>query len=146
MVGLDEIDSIRPVTMKPFRPEKDSLIIEMQPRSNAYLHFLDTLRLKSNLPIAEVNNEFIQIFDIDTVNVPFTSRIDPNKDAVYLEFETVPNDFYRLQILPNALVDFLGATNDTLFKNVRTQAVEKYGTLNLRLNERMRISLIFLNY
>ena len=74
--------------MKPFRPEKDSLIIEMQPRSNAYLHFLDTLRLKSNLPIAEVNNEFIQIFDIDTVNVPFTSRIDTNKDAVYLEFET----------------------------------------------------------
>ena len=133
VVGLDEIDSIRPVTMKPFRPEKDSLIIEMQPRSNAYLHFLDTLRLKSNLPIAEVNNEFIQIFDIDTVNVPFTSRIDPNKDAVYLEFETVPNDFYRLQILPNALVDFLGATNDTLFKNVRTQAIEKYGTLNLRV-------------
>ena len=143
MVGLDEIDSIRPVTMKPFRPEKDSLIIEMQPRSNAYLHFLDTLRLKSNLPIAEVNNEFIQIFDIDTVNVPFTSRIDPNKDAVYLEFETVPNDFYRLQILPNALVDFLGATNDTLFKNVRTQAVEKYGTLNLRVERKDEDFLIF---
>jgi len=133
VVGLDEIDSIRPVTIKPFKLEKDSLIIEMQPRSNAYLHFTDTLRLKSNLPIAEVNEEYIQIFDIDTLNVPFSSWIDPNKDQVYLEFEKVPNDFYRLQILPNALVDFLGATNDTLFKNVRTQAIEKYGTLNLTI-------------
>ena len=31
VVGLDEIDSIRPVTIKPFKLEKDSLIIEMQP-------------------------------------------------------------------------------------------------------------------
>ena len=37
--------------------------------------------------------------------------------------------------MPNAIVDFLGATNDTLFKSVRTQAVEKYGTLNLTIEQ-----------
>lgn len=135
VVGLDEIDSIRPVVIKPFKPIKDSLIVKMEPRNNSYLHYLDTLRFESNLPIATVNEEYIRIFDIDTLEVPFSSSIDPNRDRVFIEFNRVPNDFYRLQILPNAIVDFLGSTNDTLFKNVRTQAVEKYGTLNLTIEQ-----------
>ena len=135
VVGLDEIDSIRPVVIKPFKPIKDSLILKMEPRNNSYLHYLDTLRFESNLPIATVNEEYVRIFDIDTLDVPFSSSIDPNRDRVYIEFNRVPNDFYRLQILPNAIVDFLGATNDTLFKSVRTQAVEKYGTLNLTIEQ-----------
>ena len=136
VIGLEEKDSMRPVVIKPFQPELDSLLLDILPKNMNVLHFLDTLKINSNLPITEVNDEYIQIFDIDTLAVPFTSSIDPNKDKVYLDFEKVQNDKYRIQILPNAIKDFLGATNDTIIHTVRTQAVENYGTLLLTVERK----------
>ena len=136
VIGLEEKDSMRPVVIKPFQQELDSLLLDILPKNMNVLHFLDTLKINSNLPITEVNDEYIQIFDIDTLAVPFTSSIDPNKDKVYLDFEKVQNDKYRIQILPNAIKDFLGATNDTIIHTVRTQAVENYGTLLLTVERK----------
>ncbi|MGB1448760.1 MAG: Ig-like domain-containing protein [Flavobacteriaceae bacterium] len=136
VVALEEMDSLRPVVIKPFKAVLDSLELEVSPRNQSILHFLDTLKIKSTLPITEVNNDFIQIFDIDTLEVPFNSFIDPNKDRVYLDFKKVQNDIYRIQLLPNAIKDFLGATNDTITHTVRTQAVENYGTLYLTVEQK----------
>jgi phenylpyruvate tautomerase PptA (4-oxalocrotonate tautomerase family) len=86
VVALEEKDSMRPVVIKPFKPELDSLMLSLSPKNLNVLHFLDTLKIESNLPIMSVNDEYIQIFDIDTLSIPFTSSIDPNKDKVYLEF------------------------------------------------------------
>lgn len=136
VVSLEEKDSMRPVVIKPFKPELDSLELSLTPKNLNTLHFQDTLKIESSLPITAVNNDFIQIFDIDTVPVPYTSSIDPNKDKVYLDFEKVQNDRYRIQILPNAITDFLGATNDTIIHTVRTQAIEDYGTLFLTVERK----------
>ena len=133
MAGLEEKDSIRPVVIKPFKPELDSLMLSLSPKNLNVLHFLDTLKIESTLPITAVNDEYIQIFDIDTLSVPFTSSIDPNKDKVYLDFKKIQKDNYRIQILPNAITDFLGATNDTIIHTVRTQAIEDYGNLFLTI-------------
>ena len=62
--------------------------------------------------------------------------MDENKDRVYFSFEKVPNDFYRVQLLPNAITDFLGATNDTIMHSVKTQDIEKYGTLFLTIERK----------
>jgi hypothetical protein len=136
VVALEEKDSMRPVVIKPFKPVLDSLMINVLPKNHNILHFKDTLKIKSNLPVTEVNDEYIQIFDIDTVAVPFTSSIDPNKDKVYLDFKKVQKDNYRIQILPNAIKDFLGATNDTIIHSVKTGAVEDYGTLFLTVERK----------
>ena len=136
VVALEEKDSMRPVVIKPFKAELDSLMLSLSPKNLNVLHFLDTLKIESTLPITAVNNEYIQIFDIDTLSVPFTSSIDPNKDKVYLNFKKVQNDNYRIQILPNAITDFLGATNDTIIHAVRAQAIEDYGTLFLTVENK----------
>lgn len=136
VVALEEKDSMRPVVIKPFKPELDSLMLSLSPKNLNVLHFLDTLKIESNLPIMAVNDEYIQIFDIDTLSIPFTSSIDPNKDKVYLVFEKVQNDNYRIQILPNAITDFIGATNDTIIHSVRTQAIENYGSLFLTIENK----------
>jgi hypothetical protein len=136
VVDLEEKDSMRPIVIKPFKPELDSLMLSLSPKNLNVLHFLDTLKIESTLPITAVNDEYIQIFDIDTLSVPFTSSIDPNKDKVYLNFKKVQNDNYRIQILPNAITDFLGATNDTIIHAVRTQAIENYGTLFLTVENK----------
>ena len=136
VLALEEKDSMRPVVIKPFKPVLDSLMLSLSPKNLNILHFLDTLKIESTLPITAVNDEFIQIFDIDTVAVPFTSSIDPNKDKVYLIIKKVQNDNYRIQLLPNSITDFLGATNDTIIHTVRTQAVEDYGTLFLTVERK----------
>ena len=115
---------------------EDSLVVQLFPRNNQLIHFKDTLKIKSNLPIASVDNDYIQLFDIDTLEVPFRTWIDDNKDYVYFDFDILPNDNYRLQLLPNAITDFLGATNDTIKHKLRTKAIEDYGNLFLTVEQK----------
>jgi hypothetical protein len=105
--------------------------LKISPSNGDKIDFLDTLKIKSNLPIAKVNDDLILIFDIDTLEIPFTTKVDKNLDFVYLNFEKVPNDFYQIQILPNAINDFLGSTNDTIFHKINTTKIEDYGKLFL---------------
>jgi len=128
---VDFKDSTAVVILKPFKIEKDSLVLKISPSNGGKIDFLDTLKIKSNLPITEVNEDLIQIFDIDTLEVPFSTKIDKNLDFVYLNFEKLPNDLYQIQILPNAVNDFLGSTNDTIFHQINTTKTENYGKLFL---------------
>ena len=131
MTEVEFKDSTAVITLKPFKLEKDSLMLKISPSNGSKIDFLDTLKIKSNLPITEVNKDFIQIFDIDTLQVPFSTKIDKNLDFIYLNFEKVPNDLYQIQILPNAINDFLGSTNDTIFHKINTTKIEDYGKLFL---------------
>ena len=135
-LGFKIADSIRPQTIKPFRLVEDSLLVNIQPQNGSIIHFTDTLKIESNLPITAVDEKQIALFDVDTLDVPFTTSIDENKDRVYIHFDKVQNDTYRLQLFPNAVTDFLGATNDTIMHQVRTQSVESYGTLFLTVKRK----------
>ena len=138
-------DSTQVVTLKPFKLEKDSLVLKISPSNGSKIDFLDTLKIKSNLPITEVNEDLIQIFDIDTLEIPFSTKIDKNLDFVYLNFEKVPNDLYQIQILPNAINDFLGSTNDTIFHKINTTKIEDYGKLFLTVKRENYQKNIYLN-
>lgn len=127
-----EADSIRTTVVKFIRPELDSLQLSITPGGT--LHFNDTLRIESNLPVIKVDKTHIQIFDIDTLEVPFETFTDDFMDRVYLVFDKVPNDNYSVQLMPNAITDFLGATNDTIFHTVSTRKIEDYGILTLTVN------------
>ena len=128
---MDLRDSTAVVILKPFKLEKDSLVLKISPSNGSKIDFLDTLKIKSNLPITEVNDDLIQIFDVDTLEIPFSTKIDKNLDFIYLNFEKLPNDLYQIQILPNAVNDFLGSTNDTIFHQINTTKTEDYGKLFL---------------
>lgn len=134
VVQFEETDSLRPYTLKPYKLVEDSLEVSFRKRNGSVLHFTDTLTIETNLPIARVDNQYIQLFDIDTLEVHFTTQIDSNKDRVYVLFEKVPNDFYRLQLFPNAIVDYLGETIDTLNYSLKTKKIEDYGNLFLTID------------
>ncbi|MGB2085959.1 MAG: Ig-like domain-containing protein [Flavobacteriaceae bacterium] len=135
-VSFQEKDSLRQLTLKPFIIDPDSLTFSFTPPNKSPLHFMDTLKIKSSLPVERINTDYISVFDIDTLEVDFSAEIDHNKDIVYLNFEKVPNDNYKIQLLPNAITDFLGATNDTLTHQVKTKKIEDYGTLYLRIDRK----------
>ena len=48
-------------------------------------------------------------------------------------FSNLPNDNYRLDVLPGAITDFFNASNDTLQIQFRTQKPADYGSLYLQL-------------
>ena len=122
-------DSMIQKIVKPVRPKLDSLEIKFS--HSRVIDFLDTLSLKSSLPIISINDAFIEIRDLDSLLVPFKSVLNKNKNQVFLDFEKTPNNSYSIKILPNATVDFWGDTNDSIETKLNTKKIEDYGVIIL---------------
>ena len=50
---------------------------------------------------------------------------------ISLDFQRKPKEDYLLEILPNAVVDFYGSTNDTLVYRLKTLDNEAYGAIEM---------------
>ncbi|MAU63722.1 MAG: hypothetical protein CMC38_05180 [Flavobacteriaceae bacterium] len=122
-------------TVKYKEKEKDSLILI--PSESGTLNLNDKFKLYSNIPITNVNSDFISLLNNDSVSLEFNSKIDKNKFDIIFDFEVLPNDKYILSLLPNAITDFLGSTNDTISYEFSTRSRSDYGTIKLKVqNER----------
>ena len=87
--------------------------------------------MEPNIPLKDIEDSLITIRDIDSLIVPFTSSINDNLDQIDIEFEVSPSDNYRVFILPKAINDIRGVSNDTLQYNVVSQSLEDYGNVYL---------------
>ena len=112
-------------------PQPDSLVIKSNTKGN--LSLTEPYLLSSNLPIVEIDSTKVEVFGKDSIPVPVALKILENYDRIALQFEALPNDEYTISVFPNALVDFLGNTNDTMKYGTRTKKIEDYGTIFLRL-------------
>jgi len=131
---LKEIDTIKTLTVK-FDRSKDSLIdsLEMTKITESVIGLKEIFKLSSNLPIREISDSLIFIRNIDSVLIPFKSSINNNLDEITLDFEVKPQDDYSIYILPNAIVDLRGGTNDTLDYKTVSQSLEDYGNVYLNV-------------
>ena len=59
--------------------------------------------------------------------------IDKKYNIARLFFPKTENQAYQVRLLPGAITDFFGETNDTLNYSLRTRTVSDYGTLNVTL-------------
>ena len=105
----------------------------LTPSENSTLNLNDKFKLYSNIPIEHINNDFISLLNNDSISVPFDSKIDNNKFDVIFDFEVLPNDNYILSLLPNAINDFLGSTNDTISYEFSTKSRSDYGNIKLKV-------------
>ena len=132
--NLKEIDTIKTLTVK-FDRRKDSLIdsLNISSITKSVIGLKEKFKLASNLPIDQISDSLIFVRDIDSILIPFKSSINNNLDEISLDFEIKPKDEYSIDILPNAIIDLRGGTNDTLgFKTV-TQSLEDYGNVYLNI-------------
>ena len=118
-------------TVKYKDRDKDSLIITSL--ENSIINLNDTLKLLSNIPISKVDEDLILLENKDSISIPFKTKIDENNLDIVFDFEMLPNDNYRLAVFPNAIIDFLGSTNDTIKYNFSTKKKSDYGTINLKV-------------
>ena len=130
--NLIEKDTTKLVTVK-FDRAKDTLIdsLSISPKTANIIHLKETFKLSSNIPLKNIQDSLITIRDIDSLIVPFTTSINDNLDQIDIKFEVSPSDNYRLFILPEAIKDIRGVSNDTLQYNVVSQSLEDYGNVYL---------------
>lgn len=112
------------------KAEVDSLTIS--PSIKGVLHLSDTLRMQTSTPILTIDKSQMRLLDRDSIPVPFEVSVeDPHR--VLFDFDILPNDNYRMDVLPGAITDFFNASNDTTQMQFRTQKPADYGSLYLQL-------------
>ena len=131
---LKEVDTTRTLTVK-FDRSKDSIIdsLRIADITKSVIGLKEKFKLSSNLPVKEISDSLIFIRDIDSTLIPFKSSINNNLDEVTLDFDVKPQDDYSIYILPNAIIDHRGGTNDTLGFRTRSQSLEDFGNVYLNV-------------
>ncbi len=118
-------------TVKTRKLPADSLVLIPSNRSS--LGFLDTMALGANIPIRQIDTSMASLMNKDSISLPLNIRLDTLANRMEFYFEKEPNETYSLSILPGALTDLFGATNDTLLYKLKTKSYEDYGNLRIRL-------------
>jgi uncharacterized protein (DUF2141 family) len=118
-------------TVKTRKLPADSLVLIPSARSS--IGFLDTMALAANIPIRQIDTSRVSLMNIDSISLPLNIRLDTLANRMEFYFKKEPNDTYALSILPGALTDLFGATNDTLLYRLKTKSYADYGNLRIRL-------------
>jgi len=109
---------------------KDSLLVKSQPSNG--IKFNEDFKLSGNIPFKSIDKSKITIMQQDSTLVPYTTVYDSLSNTYSFKFEKTEENNYKIQALPNALVDFFENTNDTLNFSLRTKT--KYSYYNAQVN------------
>jgi hypothetical protein len=120
--------------------KKDSLIINSLQRS--VLNFREKFTLKSTIPLVKFDNSKITLINKDSVAIKFTTEYDQWNQELKFDFQKEPNEFYKLKILPGAMVDYYDKENDSLTYKFATKGTADYGNLILKLENVKQFPII----
>ncbi len=118
-------------TIKTRKLPPDSLVLI--PSTRGSIGFLDTMALGANIPIRQIDTSRASLMNKDSISLPLNIRLDTLANRMQFSFKKEPNETYSLSILPGALTDFFGASNDTLLYKLKTGSYADYGNLRIRL-------------
>ena len=129
--GIKQKDTTKAYTIQLKDIEPDPLVIS--PITKNSIELIDSFKIESSLPLVKINMDLIKIIGLDSLEVEFNAHLDKNYDELALTFSPLPNDNYKIQFYPEAMVDFWGQTHDTLIYNVKTRPISEYGNLFLQI-------------
>ncbi len=120
---------------------KDSLKINVTPQS--ILKLKEAILISANTPLEKLDEKLISILDKDTLPVAFTVKKNNLENEYRIDFSSYEDSNYRVELLPNAVEDFLGNTlKDTIVFNFRTLENSAYGTLKVTIANKNDANLI----
>ena len=112
-------------TVRISEQKRDSLLIETAPSGN--IGNDDPFKISGNTPLVGFDDSKISLMDQDSTQVDFTSDFDTITNTYALSFEKTEDNNYKIQVLPEAFVDFFDDTNDTLNYSVSTRKASDFG-------------------
>ena len=116
------------------RALKEDSLYFASPSGNG-LKLGDPFEILSSIPIIALDSTKVMITKKDSSLVPFKFALLPKESEFNLLFKTEEAQNYRITLLPKALTDFYGNTNDTLTFSPQTKQNADYGEMQLTLQE-----------
>lgn len=138
-VTNSKLNIIDTFIVKKRNVELDSL--ELTANARGTVNFKDSINIKVNTPITAIKPEQFELIR-DSLPIPFTVALDTLDNKLNLDFELLPEQKYKLTLLPEAIEDFFGMKNDTLFYNFTTASPADYGTLRVTLSGAVQYPVI----
>lgn len=117
--------------VKPRKLPMDTLVLRAN--TNKTISPENMFWVSGNTPIIKVDTSKITLVNKDTVAVAFDVKLDSILNR--LNFDVIPpnEDMYQLTLLPKAVTDFFGDTNDTISYRLSPANPEEFGVLRLIL-------------
>ncbi|WP_340077126.1 Ig-like domain-containing protein [Leptobacterium sp. I13] len=110
---------------------RDSLVLSGMQRGD--ILFNNPFKIASNIPLIKKDDRNILLIKSDSANVDFDTVIDTLSNELLVNWNIRPNEKYILQLLPNALTDFYGNTNDTLNYYLSSKSYADLGNISISL-------------
>jgi len=112
------------------KADKDSL--QISPKKSGALRFYDVFTLEGTTPFVDIDTSKIVLMDKDSVKLSYKVQFDKLKNTYGFPIELQEEGRYNMELLPEAITDFYGKTNDTLNFKFSTRKKSDYG--NIRVN------------
>lgn len=109
--------------------DADSLIVSKY----GQFSLRDRIQFTATTPISIVSPLQMRLINKDSVPQDFAIQLDSLKNVLTYEFEAQPENRYNLQLLPGAITDFYGKTNDTITSIYTTRATSDLGNIPINL-------------
>jgi len=91
------------------------------------------MKITAGYPLEKLDSAFVSVKK-DTIDLPFRLIKDQeNENAFTLDFPIELSAEYEVELLPGAVTDFFGETNDTVSIDFRTKTRNDFGNLQLTL-------------
>ncbi|MFK7811647.1 MAG: Ig-like domain-containing protein [Maribacter sp.] len=127
-------------TVKSRKVGIDSLKIE--PNQNGSLDYNTSYFLAANTPIEAIDTTKMKMVVKDSLPHEFKTVFDSVANKIDFDFETEPNENYRLDLLPGAITDFFGQTNDTINYRLSAKNLEDLGDLEVNIEGKFEYPIL----
>lgn len=118
--------------VKSRKVQFDSLRLSLNQQGN--IEFEKPIKVLVNTPLVSFDSTKIKLTDKDTLLVANNLKLDTLENQLNFDFKILPNQSYKIELLPGAITDFFDNANDTVVYNLRTKSIADYGNLSLELN------------
>ena len=126
---LNQIDTF--TVRKKSTVDLDSLTLSLKP--NGSLKTTDHAVVETSTPIAKIDSTLFSLFKFDSIPVEFELELDQTRRALNVYYQRDFSDEFKLNLLPGAVEDIFGTSNDSIEKKYRYGQLEDYGTLQLSI-------------
>lgn len=127
-------------TVKSRKLAPDSLVLSSSHRGS--INFQDSFYLAANIPIQKIDTSLFSMVNQDTLAIPYQRKRDSLLNRIYLQWEKEPQQNYQLELLPGAITDFFGNTNDSTLIRLSTGSYADFGNLRMVLEGEPAFPLI----
>lgn len=107
------------------------------------IQFRDTVSFTTNTPFKTIANDLIQVIGKDSLQIPFSIKLDSVNNTVKIVFDKVEDEKYTVFLKPNSVTDFYDTPLKTeMIQRFQTGKLIDYGNISFTLSGTVNYPII----